>query len=148
MTDSIMAFVDTLRKEDLTEDIDFLREATEFMYQQLMDAEAEEVIGAERYERTPDRQTYRNGMRERHLETRVGELELKIPRLRTGSFFPSLLTPRKRSEEALLAVVQEAYVQGVSTRRVDELAKALGLQGIDTPALAGRCQGEQGILDL
>jgi len=148
MTDSIMAFVDYLRKEDLTEDIDFLREATEFMYQQLMDAEAEEVIGAERYERTPDRQTYRNGTRERHLETRVGELELKIPRLRTGSFLPSLLTPRKRSEEALLAVVQEAYVQGVSTRRVDELAKALGLQGIDTPALAGRCQGEQGISDL
>jgi len=126
MTDTIMAFIDYLRKEDLTEDIDFLREATEFMYQQLIDAEAEEVIGAERYERTPDRQTYRNGTRERGLETRVGELELKIPKMRKGSYLPSLLAPRKRSEEALLAVVQEAYVQGVSTRRMDELAKALG----------------------
>jgi len=126
MTDTIMAFIDYLRKEDLTEDIDFLREATEFMYQQLIDAEAEEVIGAERYERTPDRQTYRNGTREQGLETRVGELELKIPKMRKGSYLPSLLAPRKRSEEALLAVVQEAYVQGVSTRRMDELAKALG----------------------
>lgn len=117
MTDSIMAFVEYLRKEDLTKDIDFLREATEFMYQQLIDIEAEEVIGAERYERTPDRQTYRNGTRERNLETRVGELALKIPKMRKGSYLPSLLEPRKRSEEALLAVVQEAYIQGVSTRR-------------------------------
>jgi len=148
MTETIMACVDYLRKEDLTEDIDFLREAAEFLCQKLIDAEAEEVIGAERYERTPDRQTYRNGARERSLETRVGELDLKIPKLRKGSYLPSLLAPRKRSEEALFAVVQEAYIQGVSTRRMDELAKALGLQGIDTPALVGRRQGEQGISDL
>lgn len=140
MTNSIMAFVEYLRKEDLAEDIDFLREATEFMYQQLIDAEAEEMIGAERYERTEDRQTHRNGTRERRLETRVGELDLKIPKLRKGSYLPSLLTPRKRSEEALLAVVQEAYIQGVSTRRVDELAKALGLQGMDKSKVSRICK--------
>lgn len=140
MTDTIMAFIDYLRKENLIEDIDFLREATEFMYQQLIDAEAEEVIGAERYERTPERQTYRNGTRERRLETRVGELDLKIPKLRKGSYLPSLLAPRKRSEEALLAVVQEAYIQGVSTRRMDELAKALGLQGMDKSKVSRICK--------
>jgi len=140
MTDSIMAFVNYLRKEELTEDVDFLREATEFLCQQLIDAEAEEVIGAERYERTSDRQTYRNGTRERRLETRVGELDLKIPKLRKGSYLPSLLAPRKRSEEALLAVVQEAYIQGVSTRRMDEIAKALGLQGIDKSKVSRICK--------
>jgi len=140
MTDSIMTFVDYLRKEELTDDTDFLREAAEFICQKLIDAEAEEVIGAERYERTPERQTYRNGMRERSLETRVGELDLKIPKMRKGSYLPSLLKPRKRSEEALLAVVQEAYIQGVSTRRMDELAKALGLQGIDKSKVSRICK--------
>jgi len=140
MTDSIMAFVDYLRKEELTGDIDFLREAAEFLYQKLIDAEAEEMIGAKRYERTSERQTYRNGTRERSLETRVGELDLKIPKMRKGSYLPSLLTPRKRSEEALLAVVQEAYIQGVSTRRMDELAKALGLQGIDKSKVSRICK--------
>ena len=140
MTDSIMAFVDYLRKEELTDDTDFLREAAEFICQKLIDAEAEEVIGAERYERTPERQTYRNGTRERSLETRVGELDLKIPKLRKGSYLPSLLTPRKRSEKALLAVVQEAYIQGVSTRRMAELAKALGLQGIDKSKVSRICK--------
>jgi len=124
----------------LTDDTDFLREAAEFICQKLIDAEAEEVIGAERYERTPERQTYRNGMRERSLETRVGELDLKIPKMRKGSYLPSLLKPRKRSEEALLAVVQEAYIQGVSTRRMDELAKALGLQGIDKSKVSRICK--------
>ena len=91
---------------------------------------------------------YRNGTGERSLETRLGELDLKIPKLRKGSYLPSLLTPRKRSEEALLAVVQEAYIQGVSTRRMDELAKTLGLQGIDAPTLDGRRQGKQGLPNL
>lgn len=140
MTNSIIPLIDYLGKEGLTEDIDFLREAAEFLCQKLIDAEAEEVIGAKPYERTPDRQTYRNGTRERRLETRVGELDLKIPKLRKGSYLPSLLEPRKRSEEALLAVVQEAYIQGVSTRRMDEIAKALGLQGIDKSKVSRICK--------
>ena len=111
-------------------------------YKQLIDLEAEEVIGARRYERTPERQTHRNGTRERQLETRVGEITVKIPKLRQGSYFPSILEARKRSEEALLAVVQEAYILGVSTRKMDKLIKAMGLQGMDTPALDGRRQGK------
>jgi len=140
MTESIMAFIDYLRKEGLTEDIDFLQKASEFMYQQLIDLEAEEVIGARRYERTPERQTHRNGTRERQLETRIGEINVKIPKLRQGSYFPSIMEPRKRSEEALLAVVQEAYILGVSTRKMDKLIKALGLQGIDKSKVSRICK--------
>ncbi len=131
MTDSIMALINYLRKEELTKDMDFLREAIAFLYQMLIELEAEEVIGAGRYEQTPGRQTHRNGSRERKLETRVGEITLKIPKLRQGSYFPSLLEPRKRLEEALIAVLQEAYILGVSTRKMDKLIKAMGLQGID-----------------
>jgi transposase-like protein len=105
MTDSIITFINYLRKKDLVEDIDFLKKASDFMYQQLIDLEAEEVIGAGPYERTPERQTYRNGTRERQLETRVGEITVKIPKLRRGSYFPSILKPRKRSEEASSLVV-------------------------------------------
>jgi len=106
MTDSIMAFIDCLRKKGVEENIDFLRKASEFIYQQLINLEAEEVIGAGRYERTPERQTHRNGTREHQMETRVGEIPLKTPKLRRGSYFSSFLEPRKQSEEALLAVVQ------------------------------------------
>jgi putative transposase len=84
MTDSIMALINYLRKEELTKDTDFLREAIAFLYQMLIDIEAEEVIGAGRYERTPGRQTHRNGSRERKLETRVAEITLKIPKLRSA----------------------------------------------------------------
>ena len=140
MTDTIMAFVDYLGKEGLTEDIDFLQKASGFMYQQLIDLEAEEVIGAGRYERTPERQTQRNGTRERQLKTRVGEINVKIPKLRQGSYFPSILEPWKRSEKALLAVVQEAYILGVSTRKMDKLIKALGLQGIDKSKVSRICK--------
>ena len=140
MTNSIIAFINYLRKQDLVEDIDFLKKASEFMYQRLIDIEAEEVIGAKPYERTPERQTYRNGTRERRLETRVGEVNLKIPKLRQGSYFPSILEPRKRSEEALLAVVQEAYILGVSTRKMDKLIKTMGLQGIDKSKVSRTCK--------
>jgi hypothetical protein len=95
--------------------------------QELMDAEVTEAIGAAPYERTDKRMTSRNGVREREWDTRVGTIELAIPKLRQGSYFPSLLEPRRRHERALLAVVQEAYVHGVSTRNVDALAQALGL---------------------
>src|SRR5438046_9756575 len=94
-----------------------------------MELELTEHVGAERHERTTERSAYRNGYRERPWDTRVGTIELQVPRVRDGSFFPSLLEPRRRSEKALVAVVQEAYVQGISTRRVDDLVQALGMQG-------------------
>jgi len=96
-----------------------------------MDAEVTSIIGAEKYERNNNRNNYRNGYRLREWDTRVGTLQLSIPKLRHGSYFPSLLEPRKMSEKALLNVVQEAYVHGVSTRKVDELVEALGMKGID-----------------
>ena len=102
----------------------------------LMEVEVQQQIDADRYKRTDQRTTYRNGYRDRAWNTRVGEISLKIPKLREGSYFPSLLEPRRRAEQALLAVIQEAYIQGVSTRRVDELVKALGLTGIDKSAVS------------
>jgi putative transposase len=107
---------------------DFLRESLRFVVEALMEAEVSELIGAARGERTPDRATHRNGYRARRWDTRAGELELRIPKLRQGSYFPSFLEPRRRSERALLAVVQQAYVCGVSTRRVDQLVESLGLR--------------------
>jgi putative transposase len=110
------------------EGVDFVRESLRWMVEQLMEVEVAELIGAARGERTPDRATHRNGYRSRRWDTRAGEIELQIPKLRQGSYFPSFLTPRKRSEQALVAVVQEAYVAGVSTRKVDQLVESLGLR--------------------
>ena len=93
-----------------------------------MEVEVSELIGAERGERTEDRATHRNGYRARRWDTRAGEIELQIPKIRQGCYFPSFLQPRKRSEQALLSVVQQAYVCGVSTRRVDQLVESLGLR--------------------
>ena len=131
MTDITMALKELLRKHELDIDSDFLREGVQLMMQMLIELEAGQQIGAGLYERTPERVTHRNGHRERMWETRVGEVPLKIPKLREGSYFPSLLEPRKRSERALLAVIQEAYVKGISTRKVDDLVRALGLSGVD-----------------
>src|SRR5918912_2767738 len=105
-----------------------------------MELEVAQHLGAERYQRTPERHGERNGYRERTWDTRVGSIELRVPRVRDGSFFPSLLEPRKRAERALVATVREAYVQGVSTRRVDELVKALGLDGISKSQVSHLCQ--------
>jgi putative transposase len=111
------------------EGVDFLRESLRWVVQQLMEAEVSELIGAERGERAPEeRLTHRNGYRSRSWSTRAGEIELQIPKIRRGSYFPSFLEPRKRSEQALVAVVQEAYVAGVSTREVDQLVESLGLR--------------------
>ncbi len=110
------------------EGVDFLRESLMWVVQQLMEAEVSELIGAERGERSEERLTHRNGYRPRRWDTRAGELELAIPKLRRGSYFPSFLEPRRRSEQALVAVVQQAYVCGVSTRRVDQLVESLGLR--------------------
>jgi hypothetical protein len=99
------------------------------MVEQLMEAEVSELVGAELDERRPDdRATHRNGYRPRRWDTRAGEIELQIPKLRRGSYFPSFLQPRKRSEQALVSVVQQAYACGVSTRRADQLVESLGLR--------------------
>ncbi len=131
MTDITMTLMELLRKHELNIDNDFLREGVEILMQMLIELEAGQQIGAGRYERSPERVTYRNGYRTRLWETRVGEVPLRIPKLREGTYFPSLLEPRKRSEKALLAVIQEAYVKGVSTRKVDDLVQALGLSSMD-----------------
>ncbi len=119
---------------------DFLRQAvTEFLHR-LMEAEVSRLAGAERYERSEERRAYRNGYRPRVWETRVGDVELAIPRLRRGSYFPCFLEPRRRAERALVAVVQEAYVSGVSTRSVDDLVRALGGTGLDKSAVSRMCK--------
>jgi putative transposase len=107
--------------------IDLVREAVRLVCQELIEAEATAHIGAGLYERSETRSTERNGHRPRTLSTKAGDVELGIPKLRKGSFFPSILEPRRRIDQALDAVVMEAYVQGVSTRAVDELVQALGI---------------------
>jgi putative transposase len=108
--------------------LDFLRESLTWVCQQLMEAEVSELIGAQRGERSEERLAHRNGYRLRPWQTRAGELELAIPKIRRGSYFPSFLEPRRRSEQALVSVVQEAYVAGVSTRKVDQVVESLGLR--------------------
>ncbi len=109
---------------------DWLREVVQRVAQELMEAEVSAQIGAERYERSEERTAQRNGYRPRPWDTRLGTLELAIPKLRTGSYFPSWLEPRRRAEQALVAVVAEAYVHGVSTRKVEALVQALGIAGL------------------
>ncbi len=119
---------------------DPVRESLRWMAQELMEAEVSELIGAELGERTADRATHRNGYRPRRWDTRAGELELAIPKLRRGSYFPSFLQPRKRAEQALVAVVQEAYVAGVSTRKVDQVVESLGLR-VSKSEVSRLCEG-------
>jgi len=132
----LSTFVGKLLEE---QDGDVLREGIRVLSQALMESEVAGLIGADRYEHTSDRQTYRNGYRRRTWDTRVGTIELAIPKLRAGSYFPSLLEPRRRAERALLAVVQEAYVHGVSTRKVDDLLRALGLDGMSKSEVSRVC---------
>ena len=127
-----MARLELLRKAELEREVDFLQEGVRVLAQALMELEVSQHVGAEKHQRTPERTGYRNGYRERPWETRVGTLERRVPRVRDGRFCPSLLEPRQRAERALVAVVQEAYVQGVSTRRVDDVVRALGMAGLST----------------
>ena len=120
---------------------DVVRESVAWMVAELMDAEVAAQVGAEHGERSSDRVTHRNGYRPRAWDTRVGEIELAIPRLRTGSYFPGFLEPRRRAEQALVAVVQEAYVNGVSTRRVDRLVEQLGVTGMSKDQVSRLCRG-------
>lgn len=141
MTDGLrVALMDLIRKAEVDDNTDFLREGVRVLSQALMELEVSGRLGAERYERTEDRKGQRNGYRERRWDTRVGTIELQVPRVRDGSYFPSLLQPRRRTERALVSVVQEAYIQGVSTRRVDELVKALGMEGISKSQVSRLCQ--------
>lgn len=130
-TNNRMALLEQLSKYVVEKDKDFLKEALTLLINALMDAEVTSMIGAEKYERSENRNNHRNGYRQREWDTRLGTLQLSIPKLRHGSYFPSLLEPRKMSEKALLNVVQEAYVHGVSTRKVDELVESLGIKGMD-----------------
>ena len=143
MVKQSMDLLELLRKRGMDGDVDFLREALRealrVLVDGIMDAEVSAQIGAEHGERSPERVTYRNGYRNRPWDTRVGTMALHIPKLREGSYFPSLLEPRRRSEKALLSVIQQAYVEGVSTRRVDDLIKALGCDGISSSQVSRIC---------
>ena len=124
------------------EGVDLVRDAVHLVLQELIEVEATDVIGAERYERTGDRVTERNGSRLRLLATQAGDIQLRIPKLRKGSFFPSILEPRRRIDQALYAVVMESYVAGVSTRAVDDLVAALGVDsGIKKSEVSRICTG-------
>ena len=136
MTDKMMSLRTLLEK---SADADLLREMVGFAAQRLMELEVGSLTGAAHGERSPDRINHRNGYRDRDWETRAGTVELRIPKLRKGSYFPAFLEPRRMAEKALAAVIQEAYVQGVSTRSVDELVKAMGMTGISKSQVSRLC---------
>ena len=142
-----MALLDLVRKAAVEPDVDFLREAMGVMSRALMEAEVEAHLGAGRHERSDERTGQRNGYRERVWDTRVGTIPLRVPRVRDGSSFPALLEPRTRAERALTAVIQEAYVQGVGTRRVDALVQALGMTGISKSQVSRLCQELDGVVE-
>jgi len=140
MAKNSVPLLEYLSKMALEADADFLREGIVVLTRALMELEASQQVGADRYERSKERRTQRNGYRERTWETRVGEIPLRIPKLREGTYYPSFLEPRRPAEQALLGVVQEAYVQGVSTRKVDALVQSLGLEGMDKSKVSRICQ--------
>ena len=133
MIDEMMNLQTLLQK---SADAELLREMIGFAAQRLMELEVEGLTGAAHGERHPDRLSQRNGYRDRLWETRAGTVELRSPKLRTGSYFPGFLEPRRMAEKALTAVIQEAYVQGVSTRSVDDPVKAMGMSHLEEPGLA------------
>jgi transposase-like protein len=133
----VTAFVGKLMEEA---DVDLLREGVRVLAQALMDAEVSSQVGAGLYERSEDRTAYRNGYRTRTWDTRVGTVELRVPKIAPGVYFPSLLEPRRRTERALAAVVQEAYVKGISTRKVDDLVRSLGIDGISRSEVSRICK--------
>jgi putative transposase len=137
MTDERMTLLELVEKGA---DADLVRDLLAFAAERLMAAEVEQLTGAACGARTPDRVNHRNGYRERGWETRVGRIELAIPKLRKGSYFPAFLEPRRTAEKALTAVIQEAYVHGVSTRSVDDLVKAMGGTGISKSQVSRLCE--------
>ena len=137
MTDMMMSLRALVEKGA---DADVLREMIGFAAEKLMELEIGARTGAEWGEKSKDRLAQRNGYRERDWETRAGTVELRIPRLRSGSYFPSFLEPRRMAEKALTAVIQEAYIQGISTRSVDDLVKSLGMSGISKSQVSRLCE--------
>src|ERR687890_1002096 len=137
MTEDKLPLAELLAKSG---DADFLRSVAEAVLQMLMEADVEGLIGAGRHERTGERLNWRNGFRDRSFDTRLGTLQLRIPKLRQGSYFPPFLEPRKTSEKALVAVIQEAWIGGVPTRRVDDLVQAMGLTGLDKSRVSRLCK--------
>lgn len=136
MTKPSMDLRTAIEKAD---DGDFLREMIAFAAQRLMDLEVETLAGAGYGERSPQRQTQRNGYRDRRWQTRAGDVGLQVPKLRRGSYFPSFLEPRRATEKALVAVIQEAYIHGVSTRAVDDLVRAMGGTGVSKSEVSRLC---------
>src|SRR5579864_2882161 len=137
MTEERLALSELLEKAG---DGDFLRSVAEAVLQLLMETDVDGLIGAGRYERSGERTTWRNGHRDRVLDARLGSLQLRIPKLRQGSYFPPFLEARKVSEKALIGVIQEAWIDGVSTRRVDDLVQAMGLSGISKSQVSKLCK--------
>ena len=136
MTEDRLPLADLLQKSG---EGDFLRAVAENVLQLLMEADVEGLVGAG-YERSAERLNWRNGYRERNLDTRLGSLSLRIPKLRQGSYFPPFLEARRTTEKALVAVIQEAWIAGVSTRRVDDLVQAMGLTGISKSQVSKLCK--------
>jgi putative transposase len=137
MTDTMIDLPGVIAKSD---DADFLRELIQDAAQRLMDIEVAAVCGAGHGERNPDRENQRNGYRPRQWDTRAGTIGLNIPKLRKGSYFPTFLEPRRTAEKALMAVIQEAYIHGVSTRAVDDLVRAMGLTGASKSQVSRLCE--------
>jgi len=136
MTDATIALAELAEKGP---DVDMLRQMVQFMAQRMMDMDVESLCGAAYDEKSTERLNSRNGFRDRSWETRIGTVALKIPKLRFGSYFPGFLEPRRTAEKALAAVIQEAYVHGVSTRSVDDLVKAMGMTGISKSQVSRLC---------
>src|SRR5471030_1790572 len=141
MTEDTIALRALLEKGS---DATFLREMIGFAAQRLMELETDGLCGAGHGERSADRRNQRNGYRDRDWETRAGTVELRIPKLRKGSYFPGFLEPRRTAEKALTAVIQEAYIQGISTRSVDELVKATGMSGVSKSQVSRLCEDIDG----
>lgn len=139
MTTMRMAAQQLLDKYQLDPPEDFVREMLELLINSLMQAEVTALVGAEPYERSAERTTWRNGTRSRAWDTRAGTIDLAIPKLREGSYFPSFLDARRRGERALVAVIQEAYVTGVSTRKVERLVQSMGIEGLSKSQVSRIC---------
>src|SRR3712207_5528058 len=137
MTDERMALIELIEKGA---DADLIRDMLAFAAERMMELEVEAKTGAPAGARNPDRLTHRNGYRERAWETRAGRIDLAIPKLRKGSYFPSFLEPRRTAEKALTAVIQEAYIHGISTRSVDDLVKAMGGSGVSKSQVSRLCE--------
>lgn len=140
MAEDSMPIQELLDKLDSVTDLDFLREGVRVLAQALMEEDIKRLTGVALHERSEERSNHRNGYRDRGWDTRVGSISLRIPRTRSGSYFPPFLEARKRSERAMLAVVQQAYIQGVSTRKVDDLAQALGIDRLEKSQVSRICK--------